>query len=674
MAKVKSPNPARQDPTRTKMLRQRFLAEVNKRFMRVKGIIRRVVEEQDSFGLGAKYTKNEYWQFRTSENQLSAFRAHLRTVLPAEVLGGSGDDWMREYILQGFQRGLLRSYDDMHRSDWATTHPERYAGTREGFLRSSFATPIAQERVEVLVSRVFTDLEGVTDSMASTMTRALADGLTQGLSPREVARMINREVDVGRNRARTIARTETIRAHAEGQLTSLEAQGLDEVGVMVEWSTSGLGITALGNPSPCPKCAPMKGVIFKIEEAHGMIPRHPNCMCSFIPAGVGEDTSGQKTGEERRQAVAESVAGEKEPRWAGAELAKPGEEVTPPPAPEAPATAAEVWAQAASRRREGDNLGQHIARQTELEDIRREMAKVPTLAQRREQIQKDWDAVNDQAAAIDRKYNDQIDALPEGPQGPPRRRLLLDQWDREVSKLDPIRNEIQERNSRIRRDYVSDISATFDRIAVSPEMRMEFKSVEQEMEISFNFDHGKAKTIDAPFSEEYRIKEREALARLSQLTVDQEAARRVDFYRLQDEDRAFQTNGVGVFLSDSHDKATFIHELGHHLEHQLPRLEQLAMEFRDYRIAQAGTPDVKLDELFPTDNFGESETGNRDDFVEAFEGRGPHYPYYAGKKYQGNSTEIISMGVEMIERDPVGFAQRDPEYFKFVIGALRGLL
>jgi hypothetical protein len=39
----------------------------------------------------------------------------------------------------------------------------------------------------------------------------------------------------------------------------------------------------------CPLCQPLEGVVMKIKEARGLIPRHVQCRCSFLPANVGED-------------------------------------------------------------------------------------------------------------------------------------------------------------------------------------------------------------------------------------------------------------------------------------------------------------------------------------------------------------------------------------------------
>lgn len=108
----------------------------------------------------------------------------------------------------------------------------------------------------------------------------------------------------------------TIRAFNEGALDGLENLGATKIGVMVEWSTSGMGLTKLGNPSPCPKCKELAGIVLTVEEARGLLPRHPNCMCSFIPANVGEKTDKQVHDAKRiREAVMRSAGNEK---WIGA--------------------------------------------------------------------------------------------------------------------------------------------------------------------------------------------------------------------------------------------------------------------------------------------------------------------------------------------------------------------
>jgi hypothetical protein len=143
------------------------------------------------------------------------------------------------------------------------------------------------------------------------------DGMVNGINPRVIGVELNKVIDGYKNRGTAIARTETIRAFNEGALNGLENLGATAVGVMVEWSVSGMGITKLGNLSPCPKCAPLSGLVLTIEEARGLLPRHTNCMCSLIPANVGEKTTGQVRDAARiRSAIERSARGDT--RWFGA--------------------------------------------------------------------------------------------------------------------------------------------------------------------------------------------------------------------------------------------------------------------------------------------------------------------------------------------------------------------
>jgi len=93
------------------------------------------------------------------------------------------------------------------------------------------------------------------------------------------------------SRALTIARTEIIRAHAEGQLDTFEKLKVEKLGVMAEWSTA-------GDDRVCGLCSDLEGVVITVREARGIIPRHPNCRCTYVPANVGESQKGQIRGKE----------------------------------------------------------------------------------------------------------------------------------------------------------------------------------------------------------------------------------------------------------------------------------------------------------------------------------------------------------------------------------------
>jgi len=288
------------DPSRTTMLRKKFSGEFLKRLNQLKGKINKLIVEEDALGLGKEFVENTRWAFRTDSEKLNLFGSWLSSEISSSLfpVSASAIDesiWYR-YIWQGYQKGIARSFADTSRiAQFNPTTAELFTGGRAEFLRQSFSHPVSVDRVKTLAGRVLTDLKGVTETMEAQMKRELLDGLTQGLSPREVARNLNNRVDkIGKVRAKAIAQTETIRAHAEGQLDGLERLGVDEIGVMAEWTTSGLGITELGNPSPCKLCSPLDGVVLTVKESRGLIPRHPNCKCTFKPANVGEPKVGKE--------------------------------------------------------------------------------------------------------------------------------------------------------------------------------------------------------------------------------------------------------------------------------------------------------------------------------------------------------------------------------------------
>ncbi len=123
-------------------------------------------------------------------------------------------------------------------------------------------------------------------------------------------------------------------------------------------------------------------------------------------------------------------------------------------------------------------------------------------------------------------------------------------------------------------------------------------------------------------------------------------------------------NTVHVNASERPD--VVIHELGHMLEAKVPGWGKAARDFLEYRTA--GDSPVALNSIFPG-QYDADEKGRSDRFGEAF-GRQAHY---VGKHYD-DATEITSMGLQKLHEDPVGFAEKDPEYVKFLLGLLRGTL
>lgn len=280
------------DPTRTSSLRAAFSRQLRKSFRRLKGRIVKYLVVDNELALNATPTQ---MRFATSPEKLKAFQTWIKQELKDELLSDE-QAWAR-YIQQGFLRGSGRAFDDAKSAKRAAGAKQSEA--RGEFLRDTFGRAETREKAQLLASRSFTDLENVTEDMATKMGRVLTDGLVSGANPRALAADLEDVLDSGRNRAETIARTEIVRAHSEGQLDAFERLGVEEIGVMVEWSTA-------GDDRVCDACSELEGIVLRVAEAHGMIPRHPNCRCAFVPANVGEDDEDQIRG----KAAIERVLGE----------------------------------------------------------------------------------------------------------------------------------------------------------------------------------------------------------------------------------------------------------------------------------------------------------------------------------------------------------------------------
>ena len=110
---------------------------------------------------------------------------------------------------------------------------------------------------------------------------------------------------------------------------------------------------------------------------------------------------------------------------------------------------------------------------------------------------------------------------------------------------------------------------------------------------------------------------------------------------------------------------TFVHEFGHAME-TAPEVSRMAKAFMAMRTKGQGF--AKMREVDPNRSYDPDEVGAENDFGKAF---GEH-ARYVGKYYPHGATEITSMGMEMLYKDPVGFAKNDPQYFKFIMGVIDG--
>lgn len=301
-----SHRPLNLDPTRTLTERRAFGRQIRKLFVRLRGELRSLIVDEDAFGLrtdrptltpsSSVVVANKRWAYSTNEQAADQFESWLRGQVRKELFSEAEAQRWRRYIGRGFEKGANRALNDVRRGRGKgakTTRfldPTRSAGFEEGaremFLRTTLSRPSAVEKLRLLQSSSLSEVRGLGDDLVTKGRRVLVDSLVRNLSPREIAQRLSKVLKVSEGRARTIANTELVRAHAEGQLAAMEQLGVERVGVAVEWSSLA---------SACSLCSPLNHVVLTLAEARGMLPRHPNCRCAWKVANVLEDKAERKT-------------------------------------------------------------------------------------------------------------------------------------------------------------------------------------------------------------------------------------------------------------------------------------------------------------------------------------------------------------------------------------------
>jgi len=235
------------DPTRTTTLRNNFVRGMNLRFGNLKNLIYNNIVVNDVFGLKKrkqlKFLVDELpsraFEYKTNPEKVEEFMDWLGEMNDTHILEVTQREgrrivahsrWMNTYIGSAYRRGIAR----------ADAEIKKVLPSYEGIISPTFVAPIHADEVGVLYIRAFEDLKGITSQMSTQISRTLSEGMAQGKNPNTIARELAKKVDdIGIRRARTLARTEIIRAHHVANVNRYLEAGLENVTVRAEWSTAG---------------------------------------------------------------------------------------------------------------------------------------------------------------------------------------------------------------------------------------------------------------------------------------------------------------------------------------------------------------------------------------------------------------------------------------------------
>ena len=230
--RIKRPQSKSFDPSKTTILRQAFIRAMNKRLLKLKQDVLKWILEEDELGLLPVEIKQvgnrRTYAFATTTEKVSVFRRWFTNKVKQGVLETDGvPAWTDEYVHSAYRKGLVHSYLESRRRFLAAIDPRFIDLARDEFLKEAFAAPETVKKIQSIYTRTFETLKDYTHDMAVKTSSTLAEGLANGLHPSQIARELTSKMDnLSRSRALTIARTEVIHAHAEGQLDGYEKLGV----------------------------------------------------------------------------------------------------------------------------------------------------------------------------------------------------------------------------------------------------------------------------------------------------------------------------------------------------------------------------------------------------------------------------------------------------------------
>jgi SPP1 gp7 family putative phage head morphogenesis protein len=276
------------DPTRTLTIRTRFIKDLTKRFNLLAREIEKAIIINDVFGLRnptGLQSRPRQFAFTRDADKLRAFMDWLEIeeerfifsggAAGIQTIGRQGSNWTDTYIRSAYQRGIGRARSELKKA--GADVPTAFGKDAGGEIIAAFNQPIHIDRAQFAFTRTWTGLQTVVNRMNGELSRTLAQGLVEGRNPNELAKDLTDFIKgKNLNDAKTLARTEVIRAHHSATIAEYRRAGVEGVKVRAEWFTA-------GDNRVCPACEALEGQIFTLDEIEGLIPLHPNCRCIALP-------------------------------------------------------------------------------------------------------------------------------------------------------------------------------------------------------------------------------------------------------------------------------------------------------------------------------------------------------------------------------------------------------
>jgi len=258
------------DPTHTTMIRRAYEADLGKRLRSLRGAIVKKLLDQDALGLRVNYAfTRDSTKADSFMDWLSKEQGLALGIYKGAPSSSSDTHWSATYIDRAYMVGVGQAANSLRKGGATVEQP---------WIAEAFRRPIHADRAGILHTRNYAGLQGISAKIEASVAKVLTEGIINGVGAKQMARTINAQVVRYTGEAKRLARTEIINAHAESTLNSFVEAGIQGVEVEAEMLTAA---------DACTQCMELKKKApFKISEARGRIPVHPNCRCAWKPIVV----------------------------------------------------------------------------------------------------------------------------------------------------------------------------------------------------------------------------------------------------------------------------------------------------------------------------------------------------------------------------------------------------
>ena len=273
--------PPKEDPTRTKTLRLRFVRQVRARWRKVSAAVPAMLTQVATL---------------PPAQRVESFIVLMQDIERETILERRLQPWTNAFIRPAFARGVIRGNLDLRKLSRQTPAKTTAQNAAANVLRlvtnqEAVVLPVlspdhinaqiaAGQRAEVFelyAVETWQGLSGVTAQVNTQVANVLARSIASSLGPRETAKGIRDRIDkIGVTRSELIARTEVVAANNAGAVAEY-AIASDIIGepVLVQWQAT------LDNRVRDSHLV-RHGKVFTQDEYLSLI-GEPHCRCAGLP-------------------------------------------------------------------------------------------------------------------------------------------------------------------------------------------------------------------------------------------------------------------------------------------------------------------------------------------------------------------------------------------------------